>query len=372
MICELRKDIRNMNLTEFKYISALLLLALVFAVGCSPEGGGGLEGALLFQDKPLAEAKIEVYLKEDKDRSVQPFAVATTDASGRYRLTLPGGRYFLIGKKRVSTEDGRSRMLMAESPANPHVVNDNILSVPSFNLREMGREGLPEADTETGISGQVTFLGEPVSRAYVYVYTETDSGLIGPSYGEAIQTGQDGRFVINLPVGRYALVARKRADGGRSGVLAPGDLNAPYPGNPVEIRAGEILPLAVFALSRVDADVFAQRQADGVFVKTDTKLSGHVVDAQGLPVTDVYVFAYLDSRMVGKPVHMSAPSDRDGKFELYLSEGGTYYVGARSSFGGPLEPGEWVGTYDGQPDHGVMVAQGKSKDLGDLTVKEFW
>jgi hypothetical protein len=263
-------------------------------------------------------------------------------------------------------------MLMAESPANPHQVADGIASVASFNLREMGREGLPVADDQTGVSGLITYQGEPVSRAFIYIYTETDAGLTGPSYGEAVQADKEGRFTINLPVGRYSLVARKRADGSRSGALAPGDLNATYPGNPVEIRSGEILALNDFALSKVDAEVHAQRQADGVFTKTETLLRGQVVDADDLPVSDVYVFAYLDSRMVGKPVHMSVPTGADGNFSLFLSDGGTYYIGARSAFGGPLEPGEWVGTFDGQADHSVTVTRGANDDLGMIIVKEFW
>ena len=68
----------------------------------------------------------------------------------------------------------------------------------------MGREGLPVADASTGVSGQITYQGEPVSRAFVYIYTETDAGLIGPSYGEAVQTDKDGHFTINLPAGRYS------------------------------------------------------------------------------------------------------------------------------------------------------------------------
>jgi len=261
---------------------------------------------------------------------------------------------------------------MAESPANPHQVADGIASVASFNLREMGREGLPVADEKTGVSGLITYQEEPVSRAFIYIYTETDAGLTGPSYGEAVQADKEGRFTINLPVGRYSLVARKRADGSRSGALAPGDLNATYPGNPVDIRSGEILALNDFALTKVDAEVHAQRQADGVFTKTETLLRGQVVDADDLPVSDVFVFAYLDSRMVGKPVHMSVPTGADGNFSLFLSDGGTYYIGARSAFGGPLEPGEWVGTFDGQADHSVTVTRGSNDELGTIIVKEFW
>jgi hypothetical protein len=263
-------------------------------------------------------------------------------------------------------------MLMAESPANPQQVFEVMTQVPSFNLREMGREGLPMADASTGVSGQITYKGEPVARSFVYIYTETDTGLIGPSYGEAVQTDKEGSFTINLPAGRYSLVARKRVDGSRSGALSPGDLNVHYPGNPIDVRSGERLHLEAFSLVGIDAKVHAQRQSEGVFTRTDTLLHGQIVDGDGQSVSDVYVFAYLDSRMVGKPVHMSAPTTADGQFSLFLSDGGTYYIGARSAFGGPLEPGEWVGTFDGEPDHRVTVKRGASDDLGSIIVKEFW
>lgn len=351
-------------------LATLLLLSLLSA--CSPDGESGLSGQLLLQDQPLASAQVEVYLKADKDRSVQPFVVAVTDSAGRFRVSLPPGSYFVIGKKRESTDDGRTRMLMAESPTNPHQVVEGMTQVASFNLREMGREGLPVADAATGVSGQITYAGAPVSRAFVYIYTDTGTGLIGPSYGEAVQTDTDGNFSIDLPAGRYSLVARKRADGSRSGVLLPGDLNGHYRENPVEVKSGERTQLSDFILSVVDAEVNARRQVAGVFEQTDTRLTGLVVDGEGLPVKNVYVFAYLDSRMVGKPVHMSVPTGMDGVFTLFLSDGGTYYVGARSAIGGPLEPGEWVGTSNVRPDHAVTVAKGTQQDLGSIEVREFW
>jgi hypothetical protein len=232
-----------------KYTCLLLLLLGCLLSACTPQNESGLSGQLLFQDQPLASAQLEIYLKADKDRSVQPFAVTTTDAEGRYQISLPEGSYFVIGKKRETTDDGRTRMLMAESPANPHQITAGISSVASFNLREMGREGLPVADEKTGVSGLITYQGEPVSRAFIYIYTETDAGLTGPSYGEAVQADKEGHFIINLPVGRYSLVARKRADGSRSGALAPGDLNATYPGNPVVFGSDVILALNDFALT---------------------------------------------------------------------------------------------------------------------------
>jgi len=344
---------------------------LLLMTACE-QGGSGLSGQLLHQDRPLAQAQVEIYLKAEKDRSVQPFAVATTDATGSYRLDLPAGNYFVIGKQRGEGSDGRPRMLMAEAPGNPYPVERGLTRVPAFNLREMGREGGLAGAADSGVSGRLTIDGTPVTRAFVYVYTAADSGLIGPSYGEAVQVDEEGRFTVDLPAGRYFLVARRRADGSRAGELAPGDFNGAYPGNPVEVRRGERLTLGAFPLSAIDPALRAARQASGTFAATGTQVTGQVVDPAGQPVASVHVFAYLDSRMVGKPVHISAPTGADGRFQLHLGTGGTYFLGARSNYGGPLEPGEWVGTFDGRSDHAVTVTAGKSHSVGLLTVREVW
>ena len=320
----------------------------------------------------MGKAQVEIYLRAEKDRTTQPFAVANTDPEGRYQVQLPAGSYFVIGKQRAVTEDNRTRMLMAESPGNPHLVDKGLSTVTPFNLREMGRQGGLVPDADTGLAGTVTHDGQPLTRAYVYLYTQTESGLMGPSYGEAVQTGADGRFQIDLPAGRYYLVARKRLAGGRSGELQPGDLNGTYPGNPVEIRSGERLELSRFILEEIDPITLEERQQQGTFTTTGTQLSGAILDQDGLPVSGVHVFAYLDSRMVGKPAHISAPSDTDGSFVLNLDAGGTYFIGARSAYGGPLEPGEWVGTYNGRADHGLEIASGDRQAVGSITVKEVW
>lgn len=357
----------------FRYALSLLLAAVLLSLaGCGSDGGSGLSGELLFQDRPLAQAQVEIYLKADKDRSVQPFAVATTDAGGQFRVELPPGRYFVIGKQRGEGADGRPRMLMADAPGNPYAVERGVSRVPPFNLREMGREGGLSAAADSGLRGRLTAVGHPLDRTFVYVYTEAGTGLMGPSFGEAVQAGADGRFQIDLPAGRYYLVARRRADGSRSGELAAGDLNGSYPGNPVEVRQGEQLELGPFPLTVIDPAVHARRQAQGTFAETGTLLSGRVLDPQGEPVRGVHVFAYLDSRMVGKPVHISSPSDEGGHFQLHLGSGGTYFIGARSKYGGPLEPGEWVGTFDGRPDHAFTIAGGSRQSLGNLTVREVW
>jgi hypothetical protein len=349
---------------------ALVLLPLLAA--CSQKEETGLAGTLLFHDRPLAGAQLEVYLKQEKDRATLPFTAVATDAQGRYRVTVPPGRYFLIGKKKEEGEGGHTRMLMAECPANPLEVTAGIRQVPAFSLREMGRDGALVPEAGTGIGGRVVAGGQPLAQAYVYVYTEGASGLMGPSYGEAVQTGADGRFHLELPAGRYYLAARKRADGSRMGEPAAGDLNGSYPGNPVSVPRGQVLELGDFPVRPVDAGERQARLSQGKFARTETVLRGRTVDQDGKPVRRIYVYGYLDSRMVGKPTYISAPTGEDGVFVLYLGSGGTYYVGARSTYGGPLEPGEWVGTFDGRPDHGVTMGRGEERALGDIVVREVW
>lgn len=356
-----------------KYFAALaLLLVLSGLSACFRDSKTALNGSLLFQDRPLAAAQVEIYLKQGKDRATLPFATTGTDSEGRWHIELPAGRYYIIGKKKVDGEDGHTRMLMAESPANPVELKEGVLAIPAFNLREMGRDGGLVAEPGTGVSGRVVQNNTPVANAYVYVYTEKSADLIGPSYGEAVRTAADGTFSINLPAGKFYLAARKRADGGRSGDVAPGDLNGQWPGNPILIERGRFIALGDFILHPVSTSARQDRFDQGKFARTDTAFTGRIVDQDGNGVKGVYVFAYLDSRMVGKPTYISAPTGPDGRFELRLSDGGSYYIGARSSYGGPLEPGEWVGTYDGRPDHMARADKGQNIDLKTIIVREVW
>ena len=354
-----------------KRLWIIAICGLLVLTGCQRSGDSGLSGTILFGDRPLAGAQVEVYLKAEKDRSTLPFSVASTDGEGHFRLSLPAGLYYLIAKKREDS-GGHPRMLMAECPANPLEIEAGVRAVPAFSVREMGRDGALVPDPGTAVRGRVTAGGEGVSRAYVYVYTEAAAGLMGPSYGEAVATEADGSFRSELPAGHYYLAARKRADGSRLGEPRPGDLNGSYPGNAVGVARGQVVDLEAFPLSPVDAEQFRQRHDGGKFAATDTVLSGRAVDQDGNPLKGIYVFAYLDSRMIGKPTYISDPTGGDGSFRLYLGSGGTYFVGARSTFGGPLEPGEWVGTFDGRPDHGVQVAARQDRTLGNLVLREVW
>lgn len=348
----------------------LLTLALLLLVQACTSGETGVEGNLLFEQQPLSQSRVEFYLKSGDERSSSPFSVATTDASGAFHAPLPPGDYYLVGKKKEQG-GGVNRMLMAEYPQNPVSVKKNYTTITPLQLKEVGFEDAINSDGKTIASGQLLLNGEPLADAFVYVYTRGDA-LTGPAYGQIIRADELGRFTLNLAAGRYWLAARKRNDGSRVGDPEAGDLNGEYSGNPLILKTGEQRKLEQWALEPVTKAAKQRRLADGKFTKTSTWLDGRVINEDRVPVAGIYLFAYRDNRMIGKPNFISSPTDADGQFRIYLEKGGEFFVGARSTFGGPLEPGEWVGTYDERPDHGIEAKLGEATELGDILVREVW
>lgn len=82
--------------------------------------------------------------------------------------------------------------------------------------------------------------------------------------------------------------------------------------------------------------------------------------------------AYTDRRMIGRPFAISGKTGGSGAFLLKLPKAGKFYIGARSERGGPVSPGEWVGTFDGTADHSVEVRPRERVDGLRIRVSEKW
>jgi len=347
----------------------LFLGLLLFLVGCS-QSETGIEGTLQFIGQPLNHARVEFYLKSGTERSSTPFSVATSDQSGRFYAQLPAGKYYVISKKKEQG-GGVNRMLMAEYPHNPVIVTKGMAKLDVLELKEVGSRGTIASDGKTQIRGQLQFQADPLGDAFVYVYIH-GGALTGPAYGQVVQADTEGNFVLNLSAGQYWLAARKRSDGSRAGDPKVGDLTGIYPDNPLVLKTGDQRRLKPWNLKVVSQAAKEKRLQQGKFTPTSVWVEGRVVDEDQQPLAGIYLFVYEDSRMIGKPSFISPVTGADGLFRIYVEEGGKYYIGARSTFGGPLEPGEWVGTFDAQPDHGVDVAVEGGTELGDIPLHEVW
>ncbi|HEY3346176.1 MAG TPA: hypothetical protein VGK71_00995 [Nitrospirota bacterium] len=219
-----------------------------------------------------------------------------------------------------------------------------------------------------GVEGIITHEdGVPVEGADVYFYTDPDKRFRGPADFMAEPTGADGKFITELPPGKYFAVARKRASGSISGGLQKGDLYSRDPAGPIEVSAGK------YARADLKLGVMTGNMLLGVFPgKPGVQgMKGLIIERDGSPKKGAYAFAYKNPRMAGKPDYVSEWTREDGGYVLNIAEQGTYYIGARTGFMGVPKPDEPYGRYDGKRGAAVTVSEGGFVSGVDITLKKF-
>ncbi len=223
--------------------------------------------------------------------------------------------------------------------------------------------GPPGEGALTRVEGRVY---EPAREVVVDVY-RPGMDLRGPPY---LRLGPlpDGRFELELPPGEYRVVARRRENGESTGPVRAGDLKS----DPVTVRVAPGKPVRLDMLAYVKRG--NAKQPLGAKDTWVTMIRGRVLDAEGRPVEGVRVHVYDHIQMSERPKLVSAKTGPDGRYEVRLPGGGTYYLCARSRYGGPPEVGELYGRYDrGTIDpSGVVVPEGKTLTGVDITVHRVW
>lgn len=168
--------------------------------------------------------------------------------------------------------------------------------------------------------------GRPVAGAKLFLYdspaVRRPADFISPLSDSA------GRLQIELPPGRYWVVARYKADG-KYGPLLPGDRHS---GEPLEVDLSGGGAEADFVVA--DIREIGQKKRAGA---TDAlRLKGLVVDTQGLPVARAVVYANRSREFNEVPEFISVWTEEDGRYELFLPPDDSYYLGTSRQF--PLQP----------------------------------
>ena len=207
----------------------------------------------------------------------------------------------------------------------------------------------------TGLQGQIVLKesGVPLAGAFVNVYPDTISNLLGPSQFISSPSDERGAYRVEVPPGVYYVVARKRLSGQATGPLEPGDFYSEHQRIMVRVEAGKfaVVDLPVAAMK---APMFFKTRV--VDRETPTGIRGTLVNADGKPVMGGFAMAYADPEMKRLPDFASILSDEQGRFTIYLPAGGTYYLAARiHAWDMPL-PGEPYGKYGGTQPTAVTVA----------------
>lgn len=233
----------------------------------------------------------------------------------------------------------------------------------------------PDAHSDTMMTLKGVVLGPkgPVEGATVHVYMDASQQFRGPDmFGPrgAVSDGTDaqGAFSTELPAGTYYLVAAKRKGGATLGQLQIGDLHGYYNDNPLRIVAGTSTSVVIQVDEKM-RDPLATAAAAGAI----TGIRGTIRDPSGTVPPRVFVYVTTDpSFLLGSmPTRRSRFLEQDGSYLAELPEGGTYYVFARSGYGGPPETDDWTGFY-GESDipRPVVVQTGTIAQGIDFVVKK--
>lgn len=337
--------------------------------------GTGFEGRVVVDGAVIPGAKVYAYRSFADFIASQPYAESkVTGDDGKYTLDLPKGSFYLVAKKRKDpTHDGPvlAGDYFSFQGSNPITVNQGSYTHVGFSMLPFDEGVVYENYDEEGagaLGGVVTLDGEPFEGVYVTLYVDTADDLRGSVYASSPPTGKNGLFQFDyLPEVEYYAVARKRASGTAAGPLNDGDYFGFFPANPVLVQSGKLARISIPVVTKAGEI----GQEDSLFRDTGTKVTGLIKDTEGKVIRGVYVFAYIDKVMAHKrPEFISREVDENGRYVLNLAQGGTYYIGARSSYGDTPALGEWYGRWEGTGDHSVVLETGQTLEGIDLTVEK--
>ena len=350
-------------------IASIAAIIAAVSAGCAPKAGT-IEGSTTVAGAPAAGAEVQFFVKAGAERTGTPFAVKAAGNDGTFRVELPPGLYHIVARKTVR-EGGRDRVYKGEFPRNPVIVDAGKTATGVvIALAEMSSAGFTPREG-TGVRGIVLSGGIPVRDANVYAYSADAGTARGPSYVAFARTDARGRYMLPLREGSFVIVARRKGNENETGAIQPkGESGGD--GERVDLSVGDMKEIGAITLRPPEEEKRRIRVEAGGQEMQGALLLGRIVRNDGSPGAGVYVMAYADHRMIGRPFAISGRTGADGGFLLVLSRPGRYYLGARSERGGPVSPGEWVGTFDGVPDHSVEVARGERKEGLIIRVAEKW
>jgi len=350
-----------------KYPWLLFVFLTFVSPGLSYGGGGGVEGTVEYRGESISGAYVELF--DTRNPDAEAVGSANTGFDGRFAVSLPPGSYRLTVKKRPEGP-GSGGMLFGSIGKDHLKVGRAVLKVGLIQLKDMGAgEGIAG---EIIVSGSVHGPSGPLPGAYVYFYPGKTRR--GPGYLARARTREKGRFKAGLTPGAYTVTVRFGNSGNGMGTdgmgtVKVGDLVGDYRSNPIQVGNAP-MELGRIELRIVDPDKWEERQWAGI--QGEFQLVGLVVREDRSPVAGAYVFLYDDRKMVGKPVSISAPTVGDGRYIVAVSRAGTYYLGARTRFGGPIEPGEFMGAWDEKGPRPVTLDANTTSANYDIVVREVW
>jgi hypothetical protein len=207
------------------------------------------------------------------------------------------------------------------------------------------------------IEGRAVSRGAAVAGATVEIYLSAERGRESTPFATAA-TGRDGSFRLELPDGRYWVWVKDLASTEEPRRLAE------YPGNPVQLVAGQARRLG-------DVELHAVGKTQELAAAPGTGLRGRILHA-GEPAAETAVMVYEagSTRLTGPGYLALVRTDAEGRFQIDLAPGAYRFAARRRRSGaasGYQQEGDSSATAPRDP---LVVSADGYLDLGDLALHE--
>ena len=292
-----------------------------------PLAGAAIRGIFVDRYVPVAGASVRAYASLSEGFFGEGYAAQTlTDENGSFRLPLPPGRYFVVGRADIP-----AGMLFAFPGKNP---------IP-LSLWETAEIGLPavvaqpvddmriESSQRPSIVARATLAGMPAPGVSIQAARPDAPDLRGPGEASSI-TNDLGIGTLHLPPGRYLLSARKRTTGATIGMVEEGGLFGVYPYSPVDLAEGTSVWVEIPLFEKrglLSGEETPVAAAPGVLLEGTASLSG-------APARGYLVFFYRPPETIGRPISRSSVVSDRGAFTVSLPGPGEYAAYLRRSIPG--------------------------------------
>ena len=207
-----------------------------------PVTGAEIRGVFVARKVPVAGAQVRAYVSIARGFwSDDPVATARTDGSGLFRLPVPPGRYFVVGKSEIPA--GSLFAFPGKNPVSVEYGETADVGLPAVTV-PAAPESRVSAASRSSITIRATHDGEPVAGATVQASRPDRPDFRGPGEASAV-TGAEGSSALYLPPGKYLLTAKKRVSGAPLGMVEEGGLFGVYPFSPVDLPAGRSVTVEI-------------------------------------------------------------------------------------------------------------------------------
>jgi hypothetical protein len=377
------------------HIKSIVITILLCSSGHSEALAALIEGIVLTPAGPLINAQVLAYPDFTSLASnSNGIESRPGEKPGQFRIELAPGKYFFIAR---GSENG-NRMYSYHG-LNPVTVPEDYLWLPFFAVESNSPKYL---EGPPGIGGFVFYKGKPLQSGMVSVYPLSSTSFRG--MGLLTNTlDSNGRFWFDLEPGSYVVIARKRLGTTNMGPLQKGDLFCYAEANPIQVRESQSCKMKIFCYPRDDLNTFLEnRQQDprgrreerrrtaslyetefedaaqirAAMLQRAVPVGGTITDLSGKPMEGLYVSAYpadqfplFQMYVIRMITDYMAKTDKNGRYQLDLEAGRTYYLVARERIGEAPDHLEFYGLYEGNANHSITVGPDLDTSQVDIVVE---